>query len=252
VNESPEVATLHDGLATNDSLGSPAAYVRWIVRAIRIGGWIAAVLSLLGFAGAIARTFDLASHFRVVYALAMVLALATYARDLRRRRWHSAALSFALALDAAAIAALYLPSQSLPGTGPEGVSIRLLQFNTWPKNRSDREVLSLVETERPDVASLQETSASLRATVARVLADRYEIIESGSELLLVRRNAPSIQLRESARHALPGGEAIAARLSIAGREVEVLSFHAMAPLGRRSVMRNSSGSPDGPAPGPGR
>jgi endonuclease/exonuclease/phosphatase (EEP) superfamily protein YafD len=240
VNESPGAAALHDGLATNDGSSSPAAYIRWIVRAIRIGGWIAAALALIGFAGAIARTFDLASHFRVAYALAMALALATYARDFMRRRWQCAALSFALALDAAAIAVLYLPSESLPGAGPEGASIRLLQFNTWPKNRSDREVLSLVEAEQPDVASLQETSASLRAAVALGLADRYEMIEAGSELLLIRRDAPSIELRKRARHALPGGEAIAASLSIAGREIEVLSFHAMAPLGpARAAIRDA-------------
>ena len=106
---------MYDGLAMNDGSSSLAAYVRWIVRAIRVGGWIAAALAMLGFAGAIARTFDLASHFRVAYALAMVPALATYARDFRRRRWQSAALSFAFALDAAAIEKLLQRAEAIEG-----------------------------------------------------------------------------------------------------------------------------------------
>jgi len=232
---------LYDRLAENDGSSSPAAFIRWMIRAIRIGGWIAAVLCMLGFAGAIARAADLASHFRVGYALAMLVALLAYAPRSRRRRWQSAALAFAFALDVAAIVVLYLPPDRPVGAAPESPSIRLLQFNTWPKNRADREVISLVEAERPDVASLQETSDSLRSAVARSLADRYEIIAAGTELLLVRRDAQSIQLRQSARHPLPGGfEAIEARLGVGGREVTVLSLHAMAPLGpTRAAIRDA-------------
>ena len=82
--------------------------------------------------------------------------------------------------------------------------------------------------------------ASLREAVAGPLAERYRILTAGAELLLVRLGEPSIQLQRWARHAIPGGEAIEARLELAGREVTVLSFHAMAPFGlARAAIRDA-------------
>lgn len=214
---------------------------RWIVRLIRTAGWCAAVLALLGFAGAFAGAADLASHFRVAYALAMIPALATYVVRPRRARWRAAILGLTLLLDFAAIAVLYLPHRGGSEASSKGPSIRLLQFNTWPKNPNDRKVLALIESERPDVVSLQETSESLRGAVDHELSDRYQILTAGSELLLIRRDAALIRMRGHDRHALPGGsEAISAGLEIGGREVAVLSLHAMAPIGlARAAIRDA-------------
>jgi endonuclease/exonuclease/phosphatase (EEP) superfamily protein YafD len=212
----------------------------WLIRLIRLAGWGAAGLSLLGFAGAIARAADLVSHFRVAYALAMLPALATFLPELRRKRWEPALLTLILALDTAPIAALYLPQGRIPEVGAGGPALRLLQFNTWVKNHDDEAVLALVEARRPDVAALQETTETRRAAVTDRLADRYHILSAGSELLLIRRDAPTIRLIDWARHAIPAGEAIAARLDVAGREVSVLTFHAMAPLGlARAASRDA-------------
>jgi endonuclease/exonuclease/phosphatase (EEP) superfamily protein YafD len=230
--------TASDGASAGS--GWPAALGRWILRAIRLAGWGAATLSLLGFAGAIARAADLASHFRVGYALAIVLALATYLPERRRGGWRSAVLTLALTLDVGTIAVLYVPSAGRPAPGPGGPSIRLLQFNTWTKNQDDDEVLSLLRDQKPDVASLQETTESLREAIARELADRYHIRSAGSELILVRRDAPSIDLRDWARYPIPGGEAIVVRLAVAGQEVAVLGLHAMVPLGLgRAAIRDA-------------
>ena len=66
-------ANLEAESSLTNSPGSAApATVNWrIVQLIRTAGWGAATLSLLGFGGAIARTADLASNFRVLYAFAM-------------------------------------------------------------------------------------------------------------------------------------------------------------------------------------
>jgi endonuclease/exonuclease/phosphatase (EEP) superfamily protein YafD len=217
-----------------------AAVGRWSVRSVRTTGWGAATLALLGFAGTITRAADLASHFRVTYLLAMLPALATYLPALRRRTLQSVFLTVALVIDFAAIALLYLPLRKLPEAGPNDRAIRLLQFNTWPRNRQDNDVIALVEAERPDVASLQETSASLRELITSGLTGRYRILSAGSELLLIRSDTPSIRVRDWTRHSLPDGEAIEARLAVAGREVVVLAFHAMAPIGlSRAATRDA-------------
>jgi endonuclease/exonuclease/phosphatase (EEP) superfamily protein YafD len=217
--------------ATVAELPTTTVLTRSIVRMIRAVGLGAATLSLLGFAGAFARTADLASNFRVLYAFAMVPAVATYLPELRRMRWRPGALAFALVLDCAAIAVLYFPSRTHRAVRPANPSIRLLQFNTWLENSEVQDVLALVGSERFDVISLQETSESLHATVTRKLADRYRILTAGPDLLLVRRDEPSTQLLRWTRHELPQGAAIEARLNVDGQELAVLSLHAMAPLG---------------------
>ena len=208
-----------------------AAVGRWSVRAVRTTGWGAATLALLGFAGAITRVADLASHFRVTYLLAMLPALATYLPALRRRTWQPVFLTVALVIDFAAIAVLYLPFRKLPEAGPDDRAIRLLQFNTWPRNRQANDVIALVEAEQPDVASLQETSESLRDLITSGLTGRYRILSAGSELLLIRSDTSLIRVRDWTRHSLPDGEAIEARIAVEERDVVVLAFHAMAPIG---------------------
>jgi endonuclease/exonuclease/phosphatase (EEP) superfamily protein YafD len=101
-------------------------------------GWLAVILAILGFAGAIARAADLASHFRVAYALAMLPDLATYLPGVARRRWQPTLLILVLALDCTPIAVLYLPRARIPDEGPTGPSIRVIQFNTWLKASSER------------------------------------------------------------------------------------------------------------------
>ena len=122
---------------------------RWSVRAVRTTGWGAATLALLGFAGAITRVADLASHFRVTYLLAMLPALATYLPALRRRTWQPVFLTVALVIDFAAIAVLYLPFRKLPEAGPDDREIRLLQFNTWPRNRQANDVIAWLKPSSP-------------------------------------------------------------------------------------------------------
>ncbi|WP_165250129.1 endonuclease/exonuclease/phosphatase family protein [Paludisphaera soli] len=226
---------------TSAGPSSTGAMSRWTVRAIRAAGWGAAALASLGFAGAVAGAADLASHFRVAYALAMIPAIATYTVRPRRAWRRAAILGLVLLLDSAAIVVLYLPVRDALDPGSKQTPIRLLQFNTWPKNPRDHEVLALVRSERADVVSLQETSHSLREAVGRELSDLYDILSADSEMLLIRRDEPGIRMRDHDRHPLPGGlQAISAGLEIGGREVSVLSLHAMAPVGlARAAIRDA-------------
>lgn len=202
-----------------------------MIRVIRVVGWGAVALALLGFAGALSRLADLASHFRVAYAFAMLTALATYLPGIARRKLVLAPLILVLVLNCTPIAGLYLPAGKVIDKGPQRPSIHLLQFNTWLKNHRDQEVLSLLEARWPDVISLQETTKSLRSAIADRLATHYLILSAGDDLLLIRRGDPSIRVSDWVRHIIPGGEAIEAQLDICGQEVSLLTFHAMAPIG---------------------
>jgi hypothetical protein len=96
--------------------GASGVYSRlshWAVRAIRASGWVAAAFTCIGFGGSIVLATDLVSHFRVAYVAAILPALATYLPEIKRRKWPSALLAFALSLDVAVIAAL-----ERSGTGP--------------------------------------------------------------------------------------------------------------------------------------
>jgi endonuclease/exonuclease/phosphatase (EEP) superfamily protein YafD len=162
----------------------------------------------------------------------MFSALATYLPEWRggEKKRRIAVLAVALLMDSWPVAASYLPPRWHPRTGESQPPIRLLQFNTWLENEDTAEVLTLIRTEKPDVVALQEATESLRAAITHSLMDRYQILIAGAEMILIRRNAPSIELRGWTRHHVPGGEAIEAQLGITGQEVMVLNLHAMAPL----------------------
>ena len=48
---------------------------------------------------------------------------------------------------------------------------------------------------------------------------------------MIRRDVPSLRMLHCARHELPDGAALEARLQFAGQEVRILSLRAMAPVG---------------------
>ena len=82
-------------------------------------GWVAAAFTCIGFGGSIVVATDLVSHFRVGYVVAILPALATYLPQIKPRKWPAALLAFALSLDVAVIAALYVPSRHRPDGGAE-------------------------------------------------------------------------------------------------------------------------------------
>jgi endonuclease/exonuclease/phosphatase (EEP) superfamily protein YafD len=203
----------------------------WAVRAIRASGWVAAALTCIGFGGLIVVATDLVSHFRVAYVVAILPALATYFLEIKRRKWSAVLLAFALSLDVAVIAALYLPSRHRPDRRSEAPSIRLLQFNIWRGNHRHQDVLSFIESERPDVVSIQEVTGSFRTAMNDGFTDRYHVFSTGGDVLAVRRNAPSIRVRDFMSHSFPRGEVLEAQLIVGNHEVTVLSVHPPPSLG---------------------
>ena len=197
----------------------------WAVRAIRVSGWVAAAFTCIGFGGSIVLATDLFSHFRVAYAVALLAALATFLPEIKRRKWSSALLAFAFSLDIAVIAALYVPPRHRPDGGSEGPSIRLLQFNIWRQNHRDQDMLSFIESERPDVVSIQEVTGTFRTAMNHGFTDRYHVFSTGGDVLAVRRNAPSIRMCDFTSHKFPRGEVLEAHLIVRNHEVRVLSVH---------------------------
>lgn len=208
-----------------------AVILGWLARSIRWTGWAAALLAVAGaLVGGAVPMVDLASHFRIQYALAIAAGLAAELTRTRRRWWRSGVLAVALVFDASSVAALALPAgNSAPALGSP--PIRLIQFNTWPENREPGAVVAFIESERPDACTLQETAESLRRAVAERLSGRYRVLEAGADLVLIRRNAGPIEFVGWGRHRLPGGTSIEARLRVGGRPVALLGLHATAPLG---------------------
>jgi endonuclease/exonuclease/phosphatase (EEP) superfamily protein YafD len=208
--------------------GASGVYSRlshWAVRAIRAFGWVAAAFTCIGFGGSIVLATDLVSHFRVAYVAAILPALATYLPEIKRRKWPSALLAFALSLDVAVIAALYVPPRHRPDGGSEAPSIRLLQFNIWRGNHRYQDVLSFIESKRPDVVSIQEVTWSFRTAMNHGFTDRCHVFSTGGDVLAVRRNAPSIRVRDFTSHTFPRGELLEAQLIVGNHEVTVLSVH---------------------------
>jgi endonuclease/exonuclease/phosphatase (EEP) superfamily protein YafD len=206
--------------------GASGVYSRlshWAVRAIRASGWVAAAFTCIGFGGSIVLATDLVSHFRVAYVAAILPALATYLPEIKRRKWPCGILALALSLDVATIAALYVPSRHRPVGGSESPSIRLHQFNIWRGNHRDQDVLSLIEFERPDVVSIQEVTGSFRKALNHGFTNRYHVFSTGGDMLAVRRNAPSIRVRDFTSHTFPRGELLEAQLIVGSHEVTVLS-----------------------------
>lgn len=131
-------------------------------------GFCAAILSLAGFLGAFAWWLEIASHFRVQYALGFLLLAAVFALGRRKRQ---ALLALALAaLNALPVARFLLPpaAPSVPSAPP----YRAMLLNVNTVYGDPARVRALLAAARPDLLVLEEINPRWLQALAPIL-DTY-------------------------------------------------------------------------------
>ncbi len=125
-----------------------------------------ALLSLAGFLGAFAWWLDIASHFRVQYALAFLLLAAVFALGRRKR---PALLSLALAALNALPLVLFLLPPAIPPPPSSIPPYRVLLLNVNTAYGDPARVRALLADTRPDLLVLEEINPRWLQALAPVL-----------------------------------------------------------------------------------
>ncbi len=191
---------------------------------------LAGAPGLLALLGAWAWWLDLAAHFRLQYAGALLLALGLAAAA---RRWRlTLVAALLLAPNLAAVARLAM------ATSPDadGPPLQLAHFNLLTSNRHHAEVTAWIAGSGAALVSLQEVDERWAAVLAAVpgyhpvhilpRADNFGLA------LLVRDDAASIVGAVQALE-LAGMPALAIQLRHAERPLALLSLHTLPPMSRR-------------------
>ncbi|MBA3545095.1 MAG: endonuclease/exonuclease/phosphatase family protein [Nannocystis sp.] len=188
---------------------------------------LAGIPGLLGYFGAWAWWFDLAAHFRLQYAAALLLALGLAAAA---RRWR-------LALAAALLLApnLVTIAQLMMARSPEvdGPPLHLAHFNLLTSNRQHAEVSAWIAGSGAALVSLQEVDERWAAVLADVpgyhLVHAMPRADNFGLALLARDDATSLV---GAVHSLKlaGMPALALELHHAERPLALLSLHTLPPM----------------------
>ncbi len=125
---------------------------RWLI----LGTVAATVFSLTGYLGTWHLYLELTSHFKVQYLAIACVGLIFFA--LNRRKWLVLLSLFCMALNLAVIVPWYMPQPKANAATTSGQQVRVLLANVLTSNRRYSEVVSLVETEKPDIAVFLEVN----------------------------------------------------------------------------------------------
>jgi endonuclease/exonuclease/phosphatase (EEP) superfamily protein YafD len=193
-------------------------------------GTLAGFATVVGFAGQWWWVFDLASHFRVQYALALSLG-SLVMLAWRQPRWAAVFAGFAL-INAALLAPRFLISaETIAGT--DGPAFRALLANVHASNRDYERIHQVIAEANPDVIVLLEVTPWLIGQLAD-LADRYphriaEPREDNFGIALFSR----LPLRNAAVITLgPAGlPSLQAEVEADGRWFTLLGTHPPPPIG---------------------
>lgn len=193
-------------------------------------GCLAGLSAIAGFFGAYWWLFDLASHFRMQYALAFTGA-ALAALVLRHWRFLTCFI-FLSAANLAPIVPLYFGMDSNPAL--EGPRARVLLLNVHTSCREHERVLALIREQDPDVIVLEEVNArwikalsgltvTYTNTVLCPSEDNFGIalysrlpITDGRKVILGKAGLASIQ----------------ARCVLGGQVFQILATHVLPPVNR--------------------
>lgn len=129
---------------------------------ISVAGWLAA---LVGFLGQLWWRFEIASHFRWQYALALGLWSVFLALF---RRWRTAVVTLLIAL---LNLVLLLPFYSRPGEKAGEPELRIVSANVLKDNRQPQRLLALVRRLHPDIVAIIEATPEYMAGLEPLRAD---------------------------------------------------------------------------------
>jgi endonuclease/exonuclease/phosphatase (EEP) superfamily protein YafD len=122
-------------------LGSAAGAVTWAA-------------SLAGFAGSLGWAFELASHFRLQYAVILSLLAVAFAG--RGALVWAGFFGLGAAINLVVIAPYLVPIQRLPPASAMDIQLRVLLLNVHSTNTRHERVLDLVRADAPDLVGLLE------------------------------------------------------------------------------------------------
>lgn len=131
-------------------------------------GVVASAATILGFLGRFSWFFDLFSHFRVQYLLALLTLGILHALG-RRRRMAAVFLLFAC-VNFALVLPLYLGATGKPET--DAPVMRAMLINVHTQNGDAGRVAAAIRAANPDLLVLEEINARWMADLAR-LSDSY-------------------------------------------------------------------------------
>jgi len=197
---------------------------------VATAGVLACIASLVGFLGRHWWGFELASHFRVQYALALALAASVFAI---RRRWVWAAIFAAVALLDAIPLLSRLPTGAEAQASADHPVLRAMLANVNSANRDYPRIRATLLAQQPDFAVLLEVTPWLLDRLVD-LADRYPYRiaapqEDNFGIALLSRH-PFLRA-DIAQLGPPGLPSIRAEFQINGSRLTLLGTHPLPPIG---------------------
>lgn len=201
-----------------------------------IAGLVLVLASILGLLGPFWWFFDLFSHFRVQYALSLVLLIPVLA-SAGRWAWTAVVVAFAL-VNLGAVAPFYAGMPVAQATQP---GYRALLLNVAAKNDRHAAVRDLIARQEPDLVVLVETTRAWLDALAP-LHERYphrvsEPREGHNGIALLSRFP--LHDREVIAIGRPDNPTIKAQVHLGERRLTVIATHPLSPIGAgQSRTRN--------------
>lgn len=182
-----------------------------------------------GCLGRFAKYFELASHFRVQYLLAVLACLIIF---LSYGSWIWAVFAVILCVACGVTLLPYYAPRPAPPAAGRRCDLRLLLFNVLHNNERHSEFLELIRREQPDIVIAQEVTTRWTRALQE-LRDEFpysEVVakDRGAGLALLSR----FPLACSEVLALGSDErpGIIARIELPGAALSLFTFHPPAPL----------------------
>ncbi len=198
----------------------------------RMAASLLLILTIASFGGALHRLLELACHFRVQYFVVGII-LTIVLVVFRDWRWLGVASVCAIANGALVLPWFFGgPSRELRERADPS-TFRVILSNVLTDNRNSESVLELIRREQPDLVVLQEIDDHW-AEALRPLDDilpHSTVIPRADNfgIGLWSRNAPDeIEEMGFGEYEVPE---IRARLSMGGRQVEIMAVHPVPPVG---------------------
>lgn len=196
------------------------------------------LFSLAGHLGGLDWRLDLASHFRLHYAVGAALAL-VLALALRRRRLALVAAALLIA-ESWQVAPSWLARPPAAGAS----ALRLVQFNGLSSNPRKAEAVAWLAETGADLVVVQEVDAdwatALAAMPDHVALESVPRADNFGMSLLVRHGFRDMVVRTWREELVAGIPALAAELAVAGRRIAVLAVHTLPPVSRDYAARRDA------------
>jgi len=143
-------------------------FKRFIPRSFMLAAILASLLSLTGYLGEIHYSLEMTSHFKLQYLVVGFCTLFFFLLT-RRQKWAIVSI-FCILINLVEIVPWYLPQ--LGNSNAIAAQVRILQSNVLYKNKQYSQVISLVKSEKPDLAVFVEVSEKWMKELA-VLKDTF-------------------------------------------------------------------------------